>query len=280
MADPERVDGPYRGTVATNLTGEANGTYTGSLTGKGGLTGFIDPQIGMVNHFHAQLHRDNWDIFLMKNDVTDRGIRIRYGTNMKGVTWSRDTDREINRIVPVAKAADGSELFLPGKWVDSADIANRPVIRIKRLSVKGQVGKDDGSEAGTVWTEEALLEEMQTKAEEEFSVKHLDAQSVKLTVDFQLLGDTEEYRQFRGLEIICMYDRVAVQAPQLGLDLQLQVSRIRYDNIRRRYLGVEVGDVFDYDGQIVSGYEIGDGAVYYEKISPAAIERIIREIPT
>lgn len=271
---------PYRGTVATNLTGEANGTYTGSLTGKGGLAGFIDPGIGMVNYFHAQLHRDNWDIFLMKNDVTDRGIRIRYGTNMKGVTWARDTDREINRIVPVAKAADGSELYLPGKWVDSANIANRPVIRMKRLNVKGQVGKDDGSGTGTTWTEEALLEEMQTKAEEEFSVKHLDAQSVKLTVDFQLLGDTEEYRQFRGLEMICMYDRIAVQAPELGMNLQLQVSRIRYDSIRRRYLGIEVGDVFDYDGMTVSGYEIGDGAIYYEKISPAAIKRIISEIPT
>lgn len=271
---------PYSGTIATNLTNEDNGTYTGSLTGKGGLTGFIDPGLGMVSHFHAQLHRDNWDIFLMKNEITDRGVRIRYGTNMKGVTWTRDADGIITRIVPVAKAADGSELYLPGKWVDSPEINEHPVIRMKRLSVKGQVGKDDGTGTDTKWTEETLLAEMEEKAEEEFSVKHVDAQSVKLTVDFQLLGETEEYKQFRGLEEISMYDTVTVQAPMMGLDLQLQVSRIKYDCIRRRYLGIELGDVFQYAGQTVAGYEIGDGAVYYEKISQATIDRIISEVGT
>ena len=71
-----------------------------------------------------------------------------------------------------------------------------------------------------------------------------------------------------------------MQASRLGIDLQLQVSRIRYDSIRQRYLGIEVGDVFDYEGQTVSGYEIGDGAIYYEKISPAAIKRILSEAET
>lgn len=268
----------YRGTVATNLTSEANGTYTGSLSGKGALAGFLDPGIGLVSHYRAQLQRDNWDIFIMKNDVEDRGFRIKYGINMKGVRLERDVDQTINHILPVAKAADGSELRLPEAWVISPDVDNQPVAKVKKLQVKGQVGKDDGT--GTTWTEEALLEEMRTKAGEEFSVKHVDAEKIKITVDFQMLGDTEEYKQFRGLEMVCMYDRVAVQASQLGLDLQLQVSRIRYDSIRRRYLGIEVGDVFDYEGQTVSGYEIGDGAIYYEKISPAAIKRILSEAET
>ena len=270
----------YRGTVATNMTSEANGTYTGSLSGKGALAGFLDPGIGLVSHYRAQLQRDNWDIFIMKNNIEDRGFRVKYGVNMKGVRLERDVDQTINHILPVAKAADGSELRLPEAWVISPDMDNQPVAKAKKLQIKGQVGKDDGSGTGTTWTEAALLEEMRTKAGEEFSVKHVDAEKIKMTVDFQMLGDTEEYKQFRGLEQVCMYDRVAVQASQLGMDFPLQVSRIRYDSIRRRYLGIEVGDVFDYDGMTVSGYEIGDGAVYYEKISPAAIKRIISEIPT
>lgn len=268
---------PYRGNIATNLTDEENGTYTGTLTGKGGMVGFIDPKLGMVNYFHAQLQRDNWDIFIMQNDIEDRGFRVKYGHNMKGVRWDRDADSVINRIMPVAKAADGSELYLPEKWIDSPYIENQPVIKAKRLDIKGQVGKDDGSGTGTNWTEEALLEEMRTKAAEEFSVKHVDAEKVKLSLDFQMMGDTEEYRQYKGLEEVAMYDQIGVQMPKMKLDLQLQVSRIRYDCIRRRYLGIEVGDVFGYNGTTVAGYEIGTGAIDYENISQATVERIIRE---
>ena len=270
----------YRGTIATDLTSEANGTYSGTLTGKGALAGFLDPGIGLISHYRAQLQRDNWDIFIMKNRVENRGFRVQYGVNMKGVQLDRDNSQTINRILPVAKAADGSELRLPEVWVDSPDIGNQAVIRVKKLQIKGQVGKDDGTGTGTNWTEEALLDEMREKAAEEFSVKHADAEKVKLRVDFQMLGDTEEYRQFRGLEQVAMYDRITVKDTQMDIDLQLQVNRIRYDSIRKRYLGIEVGDVFDYDGQTVAGYEIGDGAIYYEKISPAAIKRIISEIPT
>ena len=205
---------------------------------------------------------------------------MKYGVNLKGVRMDRDNDQTVNYILPVAKDVDGSELRLPDMWVISPDIENQPVAKVKKLQVKGQVGKDDGSGTGTTWTEAALLNEMLTKALEEFSVKHVDAEKIKMTVDFQALGDTEEYRQFRGLEQVAMYDRITVEYPKMNINIQLQVSRIRYDSIRRRYLGIEVGDVFDYEGQTVYGYEIGDGAIYYEKISPAAIKRIISEIPT
>jgi phage minor structural protein len=269
---------PYRGTIATNLSTDNNGTYTGNVTNKSGTAGFLDPDLGMVNYFHAQLIRDNWDIFLMANNVEDRGFRIRYGVNMKGVKWSRDIDRVVNRVVPVAKTADGSDLYLPEQWVDSPNLSDYSVIHMERLSVKGQIGKDDGSGTGTNWTEETLLAEMRTKAGERFSVDHADAGSVKLTVDFLRLGDTEEYQQYRGLEEVSMYDQITVQAPQIGLDMKLQVSRIRYDCILGRFLGIEVGDVFDYNGNTVSGYQIGNGAIYYEKISQSTIDRIRSEL--
>ena len=269
---------PYRGTIATNLSTDNNGTYTGNVTNKSGTAGFLDPDLGMVNYFHAQLIRDNWDIFLMANNVEDRGFSIRYGVNMKGVKWSRDIDRVVTRVVPVAKTADGSDLYLPEQWVDSPNISDYSVIHMERLSVKGQIGKDDGSGTGTNWTEETLLAEMRTKAGERFSVDHADAGSVKLTVDFLLLGNTEEYQQYRGLEEVSMYDQITVQAPQIGLDIKLQVSRIRYDCILGRFLGIEVGDVFDYNGNTVSGYQIGNGAIYYEKISQSTIDRIRSEL--
>lgn len=263
----------YRGEIATNLTGTDNGTYTGDLSGKNGISAFLDPDKGVIPYFRGKLIRDNWDLFLMKNDLVDRGFRITYGANMRGVTWTRDTDQKINRVVPVAKAEDGSDLYLEDLWVDSPNGVT-PVIRMERLRVDGQVGKDDGTGTDTTWTEAALLTHMEEKAGERFSVDHADAVRVEVKVDFTMLGDTEEYREFKDLQDVYMYDLVRVADPNVGMDLQLQVSETKFDCIMERFIGISVGNVFDYGGRTVWGYNIGNGAIDYEKISLETIRRI------
>lgn len=268
----------YQGEIATNLTGTDNGTYTGDLTNKNGTQAFLDPDRGIVPYFRAKLIRDNWDLFLMKNDLVDRGIRLAYGRNLRGVSWKRASDRMINRVMPVAKAAGGNDLLLPGLWVDSPNIGSWPVIRMERLQVDGQVGKDDGTGTDTNWTEAALLDHMRDKAEERFSVDHVDALVTELTVNFTLLGETEEYKQYRDLEKLYMYDLVRVADPRVGLDLQLQVSHVEWDCILERYNTIKVGNVFDYGGRTVFGYNIGNGAIDYEKISTETVRKIISEV--
>ena len=268
----------YRGEIATNLTGTDNGTYTGDLSNKNGTQAFLDPDKGIIPYFRAKLIRDNWDLFLMKNDMVDRGIRLTYGTNLRGVNWKRASDQMINRVMPVAKAADGSDLLLPEKWIDSDEIANWPVIIMERLRVDGQVGKDDGTGTDTNWTEEALLDHMREKAEERFTVDHVDALVSELEVDFTLLGSTEEYKQYRDLEKVYMYDLVRVRDPRVRMNQQLQVSHIEWDCILERYNRVRVGNVFDYGGRTVFGYNISTNAIEYEKISTETIRRIISEV--
>ena len=268
----------YRGEIATNMTGTDNGTYTGDLSNKNGTQAILDPDKGVIPYFRGKLIRDNWDLFLMKNDLVDRGIRLTYGTNLRGANWKRNTDKRINRVMPVAKAADGSDLYLPEQWIDSDDISNQPVIKMEKLKVDGQVGKDDGTGTETNWTEANLLDHMREKAEERFTVDHADAAVVELTVNFTLLGSTEEYKQYRDLEKVYMYDLVRVADPRVGLNIQLQVSHIEWDCILERYNSIKIGNVFDYGGRTVFGYNIGADAIEYEKISTETIRRIISEV--
>lgn len=268
----------YRGEIATNMTGTENGTYTGDLSHKNGTQAILDPDKGVIPYFRAQLIRDNWDLFLMKNDMTDRGIRLEYGKNLRGVSWKRSSDRLINRVMPVAKASDGSDLYLPEQWVDSENIDDWPVIIMEKLKVDGQVGKDDGTGTDTNWTEETLLEHMREKANERFTVDHVDALTVEITVNFTLLGETEEYKQYKDLEKLYMYDLVRAVDPRVDLNLQLQVSHIDWDCMLERYISMKVGNVFDYGGRTVFGYNIGTDAIDYEKISTETIRRIISEV--
>lgn len=268
---------PYRGEIATNMTGTENGTYTGDISNKNGTQAILDPDKGVIPYFRGKLIRDNWDLFLMKNDLTDRGIRFTYGTNLNGVSWKRDSGQKVNRIMPVAKDADGNDLYLPEQWIDS-DGGTQPVVKMERLKVDGQVGKDDGTGTDTTWTEEALLDHMREKAEERFTVDHVDAVTVELTVNFTLLGNTEEYKAYRDLEKVYMYDMVRVADPRVGMNIQLQVSHIEWDCILERYNSIKVGNVFDYGGRTVFGYNIGTDAIDYEKISTETIRRIISEV--
>lgn len=254
------------------------GTYTGDISGKNGIYAFLDPDRGIIPYFHGKLIRDNWDIFIMKNDLYDRGVRLTYGANLQGVTWTRNSDNLINRVVPIAKNADGGDLYLPEKWVDSENMALYPVIRMERLKVEGQIGKDDGTETGTNWTEDTLLDQMRTKAAERFSVDHVDAIKVEVQVVFTLLGDTVEYKQYKDLQKLYMYDLVRVIDPRVGLNLQLKVSSITWDCIMNRMENMKVGSVFDYGGRTVFGYSIGEDAIAYEKISLEAIKRIESEV--
>ena len=107
---------------------------------------------------------------------------------------------------------------------------------------------------------------------------HADAQVVELTVNFTLLGETEEYKQYKGLEKVYMYDLVRVEDPRVGMNLQLQVSHVEWDCILERYNSIKVGNVFDYGGRTVFGYNIGADAIEYEKISTETIRRIISEV--
>jgi phage-related protein len=97
---------------------------------------------------------------------------------------------------------------------------------------------------------------------------------VEVQVDFTNLGDTEEYKQYKDLQKVYLYDLVRVNDPNVGLNLQLQVSQTQFDCIAERYVGIRVGNVFDYGGRTVFGYNIGDDAIAYEKISLEAVRKI------
>lgn len=262
----------YPGEIATDMAGDGFGTYTGDLSYKNGIYAMLDPDKGIIPNFRGRLIRDNWDLFLMKNQETNRGVRLKYGVNLRGVSWRRKSDGIINRVMPVAKDKDGNDLYLPEKWIDSTN--EWPVTIMERLKVDGQVDKDDGTETGTKWTEAALLEEMRKKARERYSVDHVDAIVAEIDVNFTLLGDTEEYKQYRELQKLYMYDTIRVTDETIGLDQRLQVSRIEYDCLRGRYTGMKVGNVWDYGGRTVFGYNVGTRTIGYEKISEDAADRI------
>ena len=267
---------PYRGTIATNMTSDDDGLFTGEFKGKNGINALLDPDTGVVGALDAEYRRDNWDVFVMKTTDNDRGFQLRYRKNMIGVTWNIKGDSLITRVVPVAKDENGDPLYLDNngvKWVDSDAINNYPVIRMEQLRVNGQVGKDDGSETATNWTTATLRAEMERQAQNRFDVDHVDAIQHEITVDFEMLGDCAEYPWLKSLENVLIYDKVKAIHDEIGLSVQAQVTEIEFDCIREKVTAIKLSTVRRYAGRTVSGYNVFDNAITGDKLTDDAIER-------
>ena len=270
----------YRGNIATDMTTDIDGTYTGEIKLKNGMFCLMDPDKGIVHNFNAKLTRDNWDIFVMSRSagIDTQAYEIRYGHNVNGIIWKVNTSNLITRVVPVAKKENGESLYLPELYVNSPYVNNYPVVYMEALNVKGQVGKDDGTGTDTNWTESALLEEMRTKASERFSVNLVDIPETDVTVQLEQLEDTVEFAWLKEYaETLNLYDEVTVKDPDIGLNITLYVKEIEYDSIRKKITGLKLSNrLYDDEGN-VAGYNIMNGALTENKLSNSASDYLVSD---
>lgn len=227
----------------------------------------LDPDDGIVPQSKAMLVRDNWDFFVLRNEQKNRGYRIAYGINLIGVTWKRDFSKLTTRILPVAKDSEGAEYLLPERFVDSEHIGDYPYPMYESIAVSAQIGKDGE-------TEETVQQKMREESAKKFDEEKVDIPSTTLTVDFLMLGDTEEYAQYKHLERVCLYDMVEVVHPDIGLTTAAQVRKYEWDVLEQRLTRLELGNVFEKTTHTVAGYDLGDGCIGVRKLSAAALDEI------
>ena len=268
------VDTWSEGIVATNMD-STDGTITKDYKGKSLIYALLDPDNGIVPELDAAFKRDNWDMFVLRKTDTDRGFRLRRGKNIRGVNWEKSSTDLITRVMPVAKKEDGDELYLPEVYIDSSYISNYPVIYREKLSVSGQVGKDDGTDTDTTWTEAALLDEMRDQAQDRFDVDHCDQIATTITIDFTMQGDVAEYPELKQLQKALLYDIVYVIENKLGLNTQVRVTEVEWDCIRETVTGLVLTNINGYIGGTVAGYAVKNDSVNVEKLTGNAIESIV-----
>lgn len=259
---------PDGASSAPNIFAEnTENTVTAACTRKTLTSVILDPEEGLVPQARARLVRDEHDFFLLEDTEIDRGYTIRYGVNLTGVTWSRDFSKLVTRVLPVAKAANGSDYTNPTTpYVDSNLRDSYPIDMYEAISVDAKIGTDG--------TEQEVQAKMIEEGEKVFNEQHADLPVTTLTVEFLMLGDTEEYAQYRGLERLSLYDTVEIVHPDLGLSTRAQVKSYEWDAINRRYIKITLGDAFEAARHTVYGYSVGDATLSAKKLTPEAIAEI------
>jgi len=258
---------PAQCTIATNLPDTAE-PFTADFSYKNPVYALLDPKEGIVPFYNAMLVRDDWDFFILENEATDRGFSLTYGVNLRGVTWKSDTQKVVTRIIPIAKQADDSDLLLPEVNVDSIYIDSYPTPLAQSMSIDGKVGGDDGQ--GGTWTEQTLLQYMRDQARSQFDTG-CDLPTEDITVEFQMLGDTVEYAQYKKLEKLYLYDTVTVLHPEIGLNRKLQVSETRWDAIRETFEAITLSSSLEYNGITIAGFQIASGTLTAKNLGRSSV---------
>lgn len=229
-------------TAYTNVANEQAGL---AYDGKNPIDAMLDPEEGLCAKYKVNLIRDNDELFFLNDPGMNRGVKIAYGKNMTGVTYTQSDDQVSTRIMPVGENKDGTPLYLSDnpseRFVDSKNINNYPIIHVYRLDCDNcKVGQKDSN--GSKVTVAVARARMRKQAEDLLKTG-VDNPTIKMEVEFVNLGDTEEYNQFKNLENCFLYDYLIIQHGKQDINVTAQIQEIEWDILTDTMKKVTIGTV-------------------------------------
>lgn len=219
----------------TNLANVRTGI---DWTRKNPISALLDPEFGLTTLYNAALIRDNWELYILHDPGLNRGVTVEYGKNMTGIKYTENYDSIATRIVPVGETKDGEPLLLSGDapWEDSPRIDDYPIVYTQELQCENCKVGENGV------TTDIARARMREQARAVFD-NGGDLPQVELTVEFINLGDTEEYKQFKALERLFLWDYVLNRHKKQAIDVTARIVAIEWDGMLERMISMEVGSV-------------------------------------
>ena len=246
------------------LSGKVTGDY-GYMSMPEAL---LTPDDGILAQTGGLLVRDNYDVFLLPDDVRDMGVTVRRGKNLKSVTVDTDSTDVITRIIPVGKNKKGNDLLLSGTiYVDSPHINDYPTVLAKRINYDVRVSDADDAEFKT---ESAARAELKKLAQQDFA-NGIDLPSYGMEVDFIMLGNTAEYADYAALQSVHLHDTVTVIDELIGLTAKLRVTGYTWNVLTGQYDSVTLGELQNLK-QTTYGYTIPSGSISGNKLIPNSVD--------
>ena len=183
----------------------------------------------MLDTYGGELEFDNYAVKLWAQRGTDRGVRITYGKNLTDVQQDENCAEVYSGVYPYYYNSDtGTYVELTEKIVtliDSPDVS-----RVMMLDLTQEFNDAAPSEA-----------DLRTAVTSYINAHDLSTPQVSLTVSFQQLEKTDEYRGKALLEEIRLCDTVTVLFPALGVNASAKCISYDYDCLAERFESIELG---------------------------------------
>ena len=210
---------------------------------------------------------DKFTVKLHAARGTDSDCEIRYGKNLTDLNQDIDSSGTFNAIVPFWKDSEGNILMLPEKMIiyegvepQLAYLTDHNLIIIRTETnepIEVPYWEVDAApmDLSDAFEEMPTVEQLRQAAKVRFESGEYWAPKENLTVDFVQLWQTEEYKDYAGLQRVSLCDTVSVYYPQVAIAaVKQKVVRVVYNVLLDRYDSIELGAVQTTLGeQIKSG---------------------------
>lgn len=194
-----------------------------------------------TSRWGGEILYDNYQVVINRSAGRDKGVVVKYGRNLTGITETVDRSSLVTRIIPVGY--DGIMLSGSAPWVDSPLIDSYPIIYnsvIEYSDVKVKEDPNDPDEEGFDTLAEAQTE-LTRLANLEYSQNNVDKELVSMDVDLILLQNTLEYAEFKDLEDISLGDTVKCEHSKLDISTSARCVSLTWDCITQRVTAVTLG---------------------------------------
>ena len=198
---------------------------------------FLDPENGICKKFGLSMIRDNDRFYVLKNVGYDRGFVVEAGKNMLGVERQESIDNLATRVAPIGKDSKGKIVWLDNnglKYIDSPHINDYREPHVEIYDTGLVIGKDGV-------TAQNIQAKLLAAGQKRFTDDKVDLPEVTMRVEFISLGDTEEYKQYKDLDKVYLYDILTAKDTEKGYNYAAQVIGVEHDILTGMLNNVTIG---------------------------------------
>lgn len=217
-------DQPF--TFTTDKTTTANFAVTVPSSARSMLGGTDG---SLLDVYGGEYVFDRYIVALKAARGENHGVEIRYGKNLTDVTQEENISKVATGVYPYWKSmTDDTLVMLPEKTLAAPGTYTFSHVVPLDLS--------------TEWDEAPTEEQLRARAQKYMEDNAIGVPQVSLSVSFQPLADTVEYKDLAPLEEVRLCDTVTVIYPELGVSATAKVIRCVYNVLLGRYDKIDIGD--------------------------------------
>lgn len=165
-----------------------------------------DDENSFINRWGGERLYDNYDVYIMRQIGSDKGVRAEFGHNLEAIEESVSDEDVVTRIIPVAY--NGYVLEGAEPWVDSPKIGSYAEVKGAVINFDDIKLQEDCSEGETGYANLTALRAALVKACNEEYKKGIDDPTVNYTVNMVELANTVEYAEYKQLESVEVGDTI------------------------------------------------------------------------
>ena len=189
----------------------------------------IDEENSFLTAYGGEFEFDNYSVILKEQRGADNGFKIAYAKNMTGIVCEESVEDVYTACVAFYRNtdADGYPVLVVGELqtIETHLSYSRAIIY-------------DATDEHFDYI--PPVEHLNISARDYLAT--LDNEPyLMVSVDFVNLGDSEEYKQFRQLEVVDLGDVVKIYHPDYKIDIAARVVATTYNVLLERYSSVDVG---------------------------------------